>query len=44
MKFFRNDLQLRFWDDEVLLDIHGVLTKLLLEVTPPNLPFAKGEG
>ncbi|MEJ2697762.1 MAG: endonuclease domain-containing protein [Candidatus Sulfobium sp.] len=34
---------IRFWDNEVLLDMQGVLNKLFLEVTPPNLPFAKGE-
>jgi hypothetical protein len=34
----------RFWDNEVLLDMQGVLNKLFLKVTPPNLPFAKGEG
>ena len=35
---------IRFWDNEVLLDMQGVLNKLFLKVTPPNLPFAKGEG
>jgi len=35
---------LRFWNHEVLLDIQSVLTKLELNVTPPNLPFRKGEG
>ena len=34
---------IRFWDNEVLLDIQGVLNKLFLKVTPPNLPFTKGE-
>ena len=35
---------IRFWDNEVLLDMQGVLNKLFLKVTPPILPFAKGEG
>ena len=35
---------IRFWDNEVLLDMQGVLNKLFLKVTPPNLPFAKGGG
>jgi very-short-patch-repair endonuclease len=33
----------RFWNHEVLLDINGVLTKLAGKITPPNLPFRKGE-
>lgn len=35
---------IRFWDNEALSDIQGVLNELFLKVTPPNLPFAKGEG
>jgi len=34
----------RFWNHEVLLDIQSVLAGLALKLTPPNLPFAKGEG
>jgi len=34
---------IRFWDNEVLLDTQGVLNSLFLKVTPPNLPFSKGE-
>ena len=33
----------RFWNNEVLLNREGVLAKLRLKVTPPNLPFSKGE-
>jgi very-short-patch-repair endonuclease len=33
----------RFWDHEVLLDIQSVLAGLVLKITPPNLPFNKGE-
>jgi very-short-patch-repair endonuclease len=35
---------MRFWNHEVLLDIQSVLAELTLKVTPPNLPFSKGEG
>ncbi len=35
---------MRFWNREVLLDIQSALAKLTLKVTPPNLPFGKGEG
>jgi very-short-patch-repair endonuclease len=35
---------MRFWNNEVLLDIQSVLSELTLKVTPPNLPFSKGEG
>lgn len=35
---------IRFWDNEALSDIQGVLNELFLKVTSPNLPFAKGEG
>ena len=35
---------IRFWNHQVLLDIQSVLDKLALKVTPPDLPFAKGEG
>ena len=35
---------IRFWDNEALSDMQGVLNELFLKVTPPNLPFAKGEG
>jgi very-short-patch-repair endonuclease len=35
---------MRFWDNEVLLDMESVLAGLALRVTPPNLPFSKGEG
>ncbi|OGP73080.1 MAG: hypothetical protein A2V86_11035 [Deltaproteobacteria bacterium RBG_16_49_23] len=35
---------IRFWDNEVLLDMQSVLGALTLKITPPNLPFSKGEG
>ena len=35
---------MRFWNNEVLLDIQSVLGELTLKVTPPNLPLSKGEG
>jgi very-short-patch-repair endonuclease len=35
---------MRFWNHEVLLDMQSVLAELTLKVTPPNLPFSKGEG
>jgi very-short-patch-repair endonuclease len=35
---------IRFWNNEVLLDIQSVLGELTLKVTPPTLPFGKGEG
>jgi very-short-patch-repair endonuclease len=35
---------IRFWDNEVLLDIQGILNKLIIKITPPDLPFAKGEA
>jgi very-short-patch-repair endonuclease len=35
---------IRFWDNEVLLNRDGVLAELGLKVTPPTLPFNKGEG
>jgi len=35
---------MRFWDNEVLLDVQSVLAELALKVTPPRLPFSKGEG
>jgi very-short-patch-repair endonuclease len=34
----------RFWNNEVLLDVQSVLAELALKVTPPGLPFSKGEG
>jgi very-short-patch-repair endonuclease len=34
---------MRFWNNEVLFDIQSVLSELTLKVTPPNLPFSKGE-
>jgi very-short-patch-repair endonuclease len=34
---------IRFWNNEVLLDIQSVLAELALKVTPPQLPFSKGE-
>ena len=30
---------IRFWDNEVLLDIEGVLSKLMLKVTPLDPPL-----
>jgi len=30
---------IRFWDNEVLLDIESVFSKLALKVTPPYLPL-----
>jgi len=35
---------IRFWSNVVLLNTDGVLAALGLKVTPPNLPFSKGEG
>jgi very-short-patch-repair endonuclease len=35
---------MRFWNNEVLLDVQSVLSELALKVTPPSLPFSKGEG
>lgn len=35
---------IRFWSNEVLLNMEGVLAALGLKVTPPSLPFNKGEG
>ena len=35
---------MRFWNNTVLLDVQSVLSELTLKVTPPNLPFSKGEG
>ena len=34
---------IRFWNHEVLLDTGSVLIKLSEKITPPNLPFDKGE-
>ena len=34
----------RFWNHEVLKDMHSVLSKLVSGITPPHLPFSKGEG
>jgi len=31
---------IRFWDNEVLLDIESVLSEIGLKVTPPNLPLS----
>jgi very-short-patch-repair endonuclease len=31
---------MRFWDNEVLLDVQSVLSKLALKVTPPRLPLS----
>jgi very-short-patch-repair endonuclease len=33
----------RFWDNDVLLDVQSVLAGLAQKVTPPALPFGKGE-
>jgi len=33
---------MRLWNHEVLIDVEGVLTKLMEKITPPNHPFAKG--
>jgi len=35
---------IRFWNHEVLIDMQSVLNKLHMKVTPPVLPFRKGEG
>ena len=35
---------MRFWNHEVLFEMEGVLAALKLKLTPPNLPFSKGEG
>ena len=34
---------IRFWNHEVLLNMEGIWDKLMLRVTPPHLPFSKGE-
>ena len=31
---------MRFWNNEVLLDVQSVLSKLALKVTPPRLPLS----
>ena len=33
---------LRFWNNDVLLNIQGVLEELGKRITPPNLPLTKG--
>jgi len=35
---------MQFWNNEVLLNMQSVLGELTLKVTPPDLPFSKGEG
>lgn len=35
---------LRFWNNEILQNIEGVLCRIAEEITPPNLPFIKEEG
>ncbi|MBI5102213.1 MAG: DUF559 domain-containing protein [Nitrospirae bacterium] len=35
---------IRFWNNEVIHGKEGILNRLLLKVTPPNLPLAQGEG
>ena len=30
---------LRFWNNDVFTNIHGVLEKIQYEITPPNLPL-----
>lgn len=35
---------LRFWNNDVLLNIQSVLEEIGKRITPPNLPFSKGEG
>lgn len=34
---------IRFWNNEVIQNMEGVLLKISERVTPPNLPFKKGE-
>lgn len=34
---------IRFWNPAVLLDISSVLAKVQEKITPPDLPFHKGE-
>ena len=34
-----NSTLLRFWNDEVLKNIEGVLLKIIKTITPPNLPL-----
>jgi very-short-patch-repair endonuclease len=34
---------LRFWNHDVLAQVQSVLAKLEEKITPPSLPFAKGE-
>ena len=33
---------MRFWNNEVMLDVQSVLAELALKVTPHSLPFSKG--
>jgi very-short-patch-repair endonuclease len=35
---------MRFWNNEVMQNIEEVLYKIAERLTPPNLPFKKGEG
>jgi very-short-patch-repair endonuclease len=35
---------IRFWNNDVLVDTQSILAELALKVTPPHLPFSKGEG
>ncbi len=35
---------IRFWNNEVIENIEGALQKIVERITPPNLPFNKGEG
>ena len=35
---------LRFWNNDILQNMEGVLCKIAEEITPPNLPFIKEEG
>lgn len=34
---------MRFWNNEVMQNIEGVLYKIAERLTPPSLPFSKGE-
>jgi len=35
---------LRFWNNEILQNMDGVLCRIAEEITPPSLPFIKEEG
>jgi hypothetical protein len=40
----RSDVEAKATGAELLLDVQSALSELALKVTPPSLPFSKGEG